>query len=69
MQVCSESHGDYEMWNPLGGLQCLLGQKITMQRRKADANCFNDKPWARAGATYEACNCEHVSLTVSQYLV
>lgn len=61
-QVCSES--DYEMWNPPGNDQCLMGRKVTMQRRKPTANCFNDKRWARAGATYEPCQCEHVSPTL-----
>ena len=64
IQVCSES--DYEMWNPPGNDQCLMGRKVTMQRRKPTANCFNDKRWARAGATYQPCQCEHVSVCMPQ---
>ena len=63
VQVCSAS--DYETWNPPGNDQCLLGQKITLQRRKPTSNCFNDKRWARAGATYSPCECEHVRTIIA----
>ncbi|KAL3138147.1 hypothetical protein ABBQ38_005375 [Trebouxia sp. C0009 RCD-2024] len=57
-KVCNPQ-SDYETWTPPGNSQCLLGQKISMQRRKPSVSCFNDKAWARAGATYQACECEH----------
>lgn len=66
VQVCSSS--DYETWTPPGNGGCLLGQKMTLQRRKPSASCFNDKAWARAGATYEACECEHVRATPQLHL-
>ena len=66
VQVCSES--DYETWSPSGSTECLLGQKMTLQRRNPSASCFNDKAWTRAAATYEACECEHVRATPQFHL-
>ena len=60
LQVCSDS--DYETWSPPDNDRCLLGTKVTMQRRKQSAECFNDKGWARGGSTTTSCQCSHVSM-------
>ena len=59
MQVCSDN--DYETWTPPGNDRCLLGSKVTMQRRKQSSECFNDKGWQRERTAGVPCQCEHVS--------
>ena len=58
MQVCSDN--DYETWSPPGNDRCLLGSKVTMQRRKQSSECFNDKGWQRESTAGVSCQCGHV---------
>lgn len=55
--VCSDK--DYETWSPPGNDRCLLGSKVTMQRRKQSSECFNDKGWQRERTAGVPCQCGH----------
>lgn len=48
--------GDYEVWSPPDGKQCLLGRKYTMKRQKPDADCFNSYDFT-AETKSEPCPC------------
>lgn len=59
MQDCDKA--DYETWTPLsptGG--CLLGRRLSLQRRKQDAQCFNGIDHENAEVHEEICACEMV---------
>ena len=64
LQVCSDN--DYEVWSPPNNDSCLLGSKVTLQRRKQFADCFNDKRWTRDEAIVTSCPCENVGVTSYQ---
>lgn len=58
--------GDYERWTPLSPQgDCLAGQRLSLERRKRDATCFNGKDHERSEATHTLCPCEAVSCPIT----
>jgi hypothetical protein len=56
MRNCNQS--DYKNWSPTDNenVDCLLGQKLVYERRRADAHCFNGRDYEREIST-EICPC------------
>ncbi len=51
---CSDA--DFEDWT-LGGQECILGQKTTYRRRKADADCYVGRDYSSAPQKPVTCEC------------
>lgn len=59
---------DYEWWSPAPpGGGCLLGKNYTMERRRRDSCCLNDKDYERTETKTETCACVRDVDTECQY--
>ncbi|KAI8847957.1 hypothetical protein BC829DRAFT_395106, partial [Chytridium lagenaria] len=54
--------GDFEEWSPTmdGKAECIMGEKLTFKRRKADANCSVGRKFKEADVVAETCECAEV---------
>lgn len=59
--LCAEKQctdDDYKDWSPADSpvIDCLMGRKITVERRRANAFCFNGRDYERE-RTVQNCSC------------